>query len=109
MLDRLDAATVVAYQTTQVGGREAFEAELRKDFPFWGKCEGRWGAKRLLTRGKYRDEIRDMTAERFESNYDDARQLVKQLIADEWAKIVKLLEEMLREEESQAIPLVAVR
>ncbi len=99
VIDSLAAAAETAYRTAQVGGREAFESELRKDFAFWKQCDGEWG------KGKgYKARILEKTEEQFQSSYRDAHELVKKLITDEWAKIVTLLEGMLREESGQTEP-----
>jgi hypothetical protein len=102
VMDSLESAAETAYRNMSVGGQAAFQSELEHDYGFWGRCEERWGAERLVRGGKYRDEIRDLTAEQVGTSYDDAHQVVKHLIADEWKKIVKTMEDMLREGEGQS-------
>lgn len=92
VLDSLDATLDSSYRNLQLAGREAFKEELQSDFEFWHECEARWGAG-----PGYRSAIRDMTDEQFQSHYDDARELVKNMISEEWEKLIALLDEMLKE------------
>jgi transcriptional regulator with XRE-family HTH domain len=96
VVENLDASIDDAYRKLQIGGREAFREELEKDLEFWRECERRWGAG-----PGYRSAISEMTDHRFESSYDDAHELVKGLVSNEWKGIISLLEGMLREGESQ--------
>jgi hypothetical protein len=89
---RLDLAVVEAYRAIQEVARETFRRELQQDRTFWQECRGRWGQG-----PGYREDIRDMTAEQLASNCEDAHSAVRQLVTEEWAKIVALLEEMLEE------------
>jgi hypothetical protein len=91
-LDSLDATVDTAYRNLQLAGREAFRDELESDYQFWRECEERWG------KGTgYRNAIRDMTDEQFQSHYDDAHEMVKHMISEEWEKIIALLDGMLKE------------
>ena len=87
VLGSLAATVDTSYRNLQLAGREAFRNELESDFTFWTECEGRWGAG-----PGYRNAIRDMTAEQFQSSYDDAHELVKHMIAEEWGKLIALLD-----------------
>ena len=100
VLQSLDAAVEAAYRNVQLAGREAFEDHLRVDVAFWGKCQGRWGGGT-----GYREDIRDLTGGQFESSYDDAHQLVRNRIGEEWDKIVRLLEGLLKEKAAPASPV----
>jgi len=45
-----------------------------------------------------------MTGDQFDSSYDDARQLVCNRIGEEWDKIIRLLEGLLKEKGAYAAP-----
>ncbi|CAN5565887.1 hypothetical protein BH10CYA1_BH10CYA1_59940 [soil metagenome] len=93
LLERLDAALEDAYRKLQIGGREAFRSDLETDLEFWRECEKSWGAG-----PGYKSTISQMTDSQF-LLYDGARQLVKNLIANEWMDLVSMLESMLKESE----------
>jgi hypothetical protein len=96
VVERLDLAADGAYKNIQEVAREAFRREFQQDRPFWLECRGRWG------RGPgYREDIRDMTADQMASSYEDAHLAVRRIVAEEWAKIVALLEEMLEEHDGR--------
>lgn len=97
VVQNLDVNVDTAYRTLQLAGQKAYKDKLEKDQQFWNECDGRWGAARLVPGGKYRDEIRDMTDEQLQSSYDDAHQLLKDMVAKEWLKIIDLLNGMLKE------------
>jgi transcriptional regulator with XRE-family HTH domain len=101
LLSRLDVVLDEAYKKVETAGRETFKQTLQQDVEFWLECERRWG------RGPgYRDAIRDMTDERFQTRHQEANRLVARLIDEEWTTIVALLDEMLRET-SVAAPTAA--
>ena len=97
VVDGLDNAVDEAYKKIQVVGREAFRTELTQDLALWQECRARWGGG-----PGYREAIRDKTDRRFTSSYEDARQIVRHLVLDEWSRIIGLLEGMLQEREGQA-------
>jgi hypothetical protein len=96
-----DTAVEAAYRSVQLAGREAFKDSLREDIMFWISCQRRWGGG-----PHYQEDIRDMTGEKFESSYDDAHQLVRNRISEEWDQIVLILEGLLKE---QAVPAAPVK
>ena len=96
ILERVENAVGEAYKRMQFAGREVFKTDLQRDYEFWNRCDNRW------SKGKgYRTAIRDFTAEQFESHYEDAHILIKQMINGEWDKIVQLLDGMIRDEAKQ--------
>jgi transcriptional regulator with XRE-family HTH domain len=97
VVQSLDVNVDAAYRTLQMAGQKAYKDELEKDQTFWDECEGRWGAARLVPGGKYRDEIREMTDEQFQSSYDTARLLLKDMIGKEWERLIGVLNGMLKE------------
>ena len=90
--ETLDAAVDDSYRKLQIGGREAFREALEQDIDFWRECESQRGTG-------YRAAISHITDQQFKSSYDDAHQLVKNLIVNEWNGVISLLEGMLRESE----------
>jgi len=92
VITRIDVAVDEAYRRLQVSGREAFKQVLEKDYEFWGRCEQRWGQG-----PGYRSDIRDMTDRQFEQDYDSAQKCMVNLMAEEWSRIILLLEEMLQQ------------
>jgi transcriptional regulator with XRE-family HTH domain len=92
LLGSLDATVDTSYRNLQLAGREAFREELQTDFTFWSDCERQWGAG-----PGYRSVIRDKTDRQFQSSYDDAHELVKNMISEEWGKLISLLDGMLKE------------
>jgi transcriptional regulator with XRE-family HTH domain len=99
VLHSVNAAVGTAYSNVQLAGREAFKDELRGDMPYWHKCQARWGSGL-----PYRPHIRKLTGDQFDSSYDDARQLVRNRIGEEWDKIIRLLEGLLKEKSAHAAP-----
>ena len=99
VLHSVDTAVGTVYSNVQLTGREAFKDDLRGDLPYWHKCQARWGGG-----PHYRDDIREMTGDQFDSSYDDARQLVRNRIGEEWDKIIRLLEGLLKEKRAHAAP-----
>jgi transcriptional regulator with XRE-family HTH domain len=86
----LEASVDTAYRNLQVAGREAYKKELESDYAFWTKCGGLGGKGYCKTVGQVTDK-------QFQSSYDDARQLLKEMIAKEWEKLMDLLDGMLKE------------
>jgi transcriptional regulator with XRE-family HTH domain len=99
VLHSVDTAVGTAYSNVQLAGREAFKDELRGDMPYWQRCQARWGSGE-----PYKPHIRMLTGDQFDSSYDDARQLVRNRIGEEWDKIVRLLEGLLKEKGVHAAP-----
>ena len=96
VLASVEDAVDHAYKRVQTAGRETFKQTLEDDFEFWGQCERRWGQGKVDGMG-YRDSISQMTDDRFKDSLEEAHNLVRKLIVDEWDAIVTLLEGMLRE------------
>ena len=97
VMENLDANVDTAYRILQLAGREAFKRELELDSSLWRKCEERWGAG-----SGYRNDIRDMTSEQLQlSSYDKVYQIIKHMLSEEWSKIIKLLEGMIKEKSNQ--------
>jgi hypothetical protein len=99
VLHSVDTAVGTAYSNVQLAGREAFKDELRGDTPYWHECQARWGSGL-----PYKPHIRKLTGDQFDSSYDDARQLVRNCIGEEWNRIIRLLEGMLKEKSAHAAP-----
>jgi hypothetical protein len=93
LVKALEAAVDVAYRNSYLAGREAFRGELGTDGTFWERCRQRWGQG-----GGYKADIRNWTDAQISSSYDDAHKVLQGLIADEWGKVVGLLERVLKEE-----------
>jgi len=102
VLTSVDDSVDRAYKRIQTAGRETFKQTLEDDMEFWSKCEDRWGKGKIDGLG-YRDSIKEMTDERFHSSYEEAHRLVRKMIEDEWAKLVKLLEGMLKESDVRQV------
>jgi transcriptional regulator with XRE-family HTH domain len=97
ILERVENAVGEAYKRMQSAGREVFKTDLQRDYEFWNRCHSRWGQG-----SGYRTAIRDFTEEQLrESHYEDARDKICQMIRVEWEKLVQLLDEMIRDSESQ--------
>lgn len=97
VVQSLDVKVDEAYRTLQLAGQKAYKDELEKDRAFWDDCDKRWGAKRAVPGGKYRDEIGDLTESRFTSGYEAAHKLLKEMVEKEWGRLVGILDEMLKE------------
>jgi hypothetical protein len=102
LLKSLDAAVGEGYRNIQYVGREAFKDGLRTDRGFWNRLQRRWGGG-----SGYREDIRDWTDEQLQSEYDDARELVRHRTEEEWQGLVNLLERMLKEQGAR--PAVATK
>jgi transcriptional regulator with XRE-family HTH domain len=102
VLHSVDTAVSTAYSNVQMVGREAFKNDLWGDLPFWHECQARWGGG-----PHYRDDIRKMTANQFDSSYDDARLRVRIYIDVVWDEMIRLLEGLLKEKGIEAAPSAA--
>lgn len=91
VVERLDLAVVGAYMNIQEVARKTFRTEFQQDRPFWRKCQARWGGG-----PGYRRDIREMTAAQLASSCNEAHLAVRRSVAEEWKKIIALLDEMLR-------------
>jgi hypothetical protein len=94
VVGRIEAAVDEAYRRVQASGREAFKQTLAKDYEFWSKCEGRWGAG-----PGYRVDISKYTEQEFDRDFLKAVQaLIVGLLESEWDSIVTLMESLLKEQ-----------
>ena len=100
ILERVENVVDEIYKRMQFAGREVFKTDLQRDFEFWNRCDNRWGQG-----SGYRTAIRDYTAEQFESHYEDAHVLIKQMITGEWGNIIQLLDGMIKDGGGQLVGL----
>lgn len=100
VVGRIDAAVDEAYRRVQASGREAFKQTLAKDYGFWSKCEGRWGAG-----PGYRDDISLYTKQEFDRDFlQEVEKLIIGLLESEWTAIVALMENLLKEQAPAEAP-----
>ena len=96
VLARLDNSVGEIYKRMQFAGSEVYKSDVKQDYDFWKRCDGRWG------RGPgYRDAIRDFTADQFGSHYEDAHDRINKMISEEWGKIVSQLNGTIQEGDGQ--------
>lgn len=86
----LEVCVDTAYRNLQVAGREAYKKELESDYAFWTQCGGLGGKGYCKTVGQVTDK-------QFQSSYDDAYKLLKEMIGKEWEKLIDILDGMLKE------------
>ena len=92
ILGRLDVVVDEAYNRLQSAGHETYKQTLARHHEVWRLCEGEWA------QGKgYRDRVRDRTDDEFETDCDDAKTIIRGLIAEEWQKLITLLRGILEE------------
>ena len=101
VVQSIDVNVDDAYRTLQIAGQKAYKEELEKDRAFWDDCDARWGAKRTVPGGKYRDEISDLSDGRFESGYAASHKFLKEMVQKEWGRLVGVLDAMLKEQGSE--------
>ena len=88
----MDVVVDEAYNRLQSAGHETYKQTLARHHEFWRLCEGEWA------QGKgYRDRVRDRTDDEFETDCDDAKTIIRGLIAEEWQKLITLLRGILEE------------